>query len=66
MDELELIYRDPDFLEVVRELLVSKEEAPPSEEDRADEVTQRVRRMILLRMKRRSSEKEAHITVTAG
>lgn len=55
MDELEMIYRDPEFIEIIIELLGEKVEAPTDEVE-ADEVTERVRRMILLRMRQRHTE----------
>ncbi len=65
--ELEQIFSHPDFIELVAELL-GDEKTPLSvtTEGGDDEVTQRVQRMILLRIRKCSTEKEAHVTVTAG
>ena len=55
MDELEMIYRDPEFIEIIIELLGQKDEAPTDEVE-ADEVTERIRLRILRRMKQRNAE----------
>lgn len=56
MDEFEMIYRDPEFIEIIIELLGEKDEAPPTEDEACDEVTERVRLRILRRMKQRNAE----------
>ena len=57
-EDIETIFTNPDFLATVRELLLTRKEAPPEEMGEAieknyeTEVERRVRFMINLRMKK--------------
>jgi hypothetical protein len=58
-EDIEAIYSDPAFVDAVLELLGLSEvqiETPLPEESGEDDVTQRVCRLILLRMKQRHTE----------
>jgi hypothetical protein len=58
-EDIEAIYRDPAFVDAVLELFGLAEvniETPLPEESGEDDVTQRVCRLILLRMKQRHAE----------
>ena len=54
------LLNDPAFLEAVRELLARKDEAPPDEGEahQENELTQRIKHWILLRIKERNAKRQ--------